>query len=93
MQVESIGSESGESESEPQKKGGQDHKNCHHEAGLCVVPKPTKKKKGDKKLVFLSQRVYEKAKEHGCSNGTKVSKLIQDCQRDFGREQKTQNEF
>lgn len=93
MQVESIGSESGESESEPAKKPGADHKNCHHEAGLCVVPKPTKKKKGDKKLVFLSQRVYEKAKEHGSSNGTKVSPLTSDCKGDTGREPETQDEL
>ena len=49
------------------------HANCHHDAGICVAKKNRKEKKSDKKLVFLSQRVYEKAKEHGNSNGTKIA--------------------
>ena len=56
-----MASDSEASVSEPAKTRGADHSDCHHDAGICLVPKPTKKKKGDKKLVFLSQRVYEKA--------------------------------
>jgi len=55
---------SSESEEVTTKGRGADHSKCKHEAGICVSQGKTKKKKTDKKLVFLSLRVYEKAKEH-----------------------------
>ncbi len=62
------------SDSEEVAKGrSADHTKCKHEAGVCFSQAKGKKKKTDKKLVFLSLRVYEKAKEHEESNGTRVS--------------------
>lgn len=64
---------SSESEEVVNKGRGADHSKCKHEAGICISQSKNKKKKTDKKLVFLSLRVYEKAKEHEESNGTWVS--------------------
>lgn len=53
-----------ESEEAPSKGKYVDHSRCRHDEGVCKCISKNWKKKTDKKLVFLSLWVYEKAKEH-----------------------------